>query len=85
MEKQQQGMVPTMVPTMATPNSDAHKDIPGNPSTAKSSATKLNDRSNGKPLRKQRDKSRGHQENANRWCKVQSPIYFLNAPENEMS
>ena len=51
MENQQQGMVPTMVPTMATPNSDAHKDIPGNPSTAKSSATKLNDRSNGKPLR----------------------------------
>lgn len=51
MENQQQGMVPTMVPTMATPNSNAHKDIPGNPSTAKSSATKLNDRSNGKPLR----------------------------------
>jgi hypothetical protein len=35
----------TMAPTMA------HKDIPGNPSTAKSSAVKLNDRSNGKPLR----------------------------------
>ncbi len=35
--------------TMATAN--AHKDIPGNPSTAKSSAVKLNDRSNGKPLR----------------------------------
>jgi Phytanoyl-CoA dioxygenase (PhyH) len=35
----------TMVPTMA------HKDIPGNPSTAKSSAVKLSDRSNGKPLR----------------------------------
>jgi hypothetical protein len=30
---------------------NAHKDIPGNPSTAKSSALKLNDRSNGKPLR----------------------------------
>jgi ectoine hydroxylase-related dioxygenase (phytanoyl-CoA dioxygenase family) len=30
---------------------NAHKDIPGNPSTAKSSFTKLNDRSNGKPLR----------------------------------
>jgi hypothetical protein len=30
---------------------NAHKDIPGNPSTAKSSATQLNDRSNGKPLR----------------------------------
>ncbi|WP_194776881.1 phytanoyl-CoA dioxygenase family protein [Pararhodonellum marinum] len=29
----------------------AHKDIPGNPSTAKSSKTKLNDRSNGKPLK----------------------------------
>ncbi|MEY2646587.1 MAG: hypothetical protein RL158_563, partial [Bacteroidota bacterium] len=28
MENQQQGMVPTMVPTMATPNSAAHKDIP---------------------------------------------------------
>lgn len=30
---------------------NAHKDIPGNPSTAKSSKTKLNDRSNGKPLK----------------------------------
>ncbi|MBL7699306.1 MAG: phytanoyl-CoA dioxygenase family protein [Chitinophagaceae bacterium] len=30
---------------------NAHKEIPGNPSTAKSSALKLNDRSNGKPLR----------------------------------
>ena len=30
---------------------NAHKEIPGNPSTAKSSAQKLNDRSNGKPLR----------------------------------
>ncbi len=39
----------SMQPTMATNN--AHKDIPGNPSTAKSSATKLNDRSNGKPLK----------------------------------
>lgn len=39
----------TMNPTMV-PNS-AHKDIPGNPSTAKSSNVKLNDRSNGKPLR----------------------------------
>lgn len=38
-----------MVPTMQTNNS--HKDIPGNPSTSKSSASKLNDRSNGKPLR----------------------------------
>ena len=30
---------------------NAHKDIPGNPSTAKSSKIKLNDRSNGLPLR----------------------------------
>lgn len=30
---------------------NAHKDIPGNPSTAKSSVEKLNDRSNGQPLR----------------------------------
>ncbi|MEO7214356.1 phytanoyl-CoA dioxygenase family protein [Mucilaginibacter sp.] len=29
---------------------NAHKEIPGNPSTAKSSQVKLNDRSNGKPL-----------------------------------
>lgn len=36
--------------TMA-PNSDAHKDIPGNPSTAKSANIALNDRSNGKPLK----------------------------------
>ncbi len=42
-------MAPTMAPTMMPDN--AHKEIPGNPSTAKSSATKLNDRSNGKPLR----------------------------------
>jgi hypothetical protein len=40
-----QAMAPTMAPT------SAHKDIPGNPSTAKSSNVKLNDRSNGKPLR----------------------------------
>jgi hypothetical protein len=46
---EQQSMQPTMQPTMAANN--AHKDIPGNPSTAKSSATKLNDRSNGKPLK----------------------------------
>ena len=30
---------------------NAHKEIPGNPSTAKSSPVKLNDRSNGNPLR----------------------------------
>jgi len=35
----------TMIPN------NAHKDIPGNPSTAKSSEKKLNDRSNGVPLR----------------------------------
>ena len=35
--------------TMAPAN--AHKEIPGNPSTAKSSQLKLNDRSNGEPLR----------------------------------
>ena len=29
----------------------AHEEIPGNPSTATSSKIKLNDRSNGKPLR----------------------------------
>jgi phytanoyl-CoA dioxygenase PhyH len=39
----------TMVQTMAPNN--AHKDIPGNPSTAKSSAVKFNDRSHGNPLR----------------------------------
>ena len=33
-----------------SPNKN-HKEIPGNPSTATSSALKLNDRSNGKPLR----------------------------------
>ena len=46
---QQQTMAPTMTPTLAPNN--AHKGIPGNPSTAKSSNIKLNDRSNGKPLR----------------------------------
>lgn len=44
-----QTMAATMAPTMIPNN--AHKDIPGNPSTAKSSTIKLNDRSNGKPLR----------------------------------
>jgi hypothetical protein len=38
----------TMV-TMAPAH--AHEDIPGNPSTAKSSNVRLNDRSNGKPLK----------------------------------
>lgn len=42
-----------MTPTLATGMmpGNAYKDIPGNPSTAKSSAVKLNDRSNGKILR----------------------------------
>ncbi|RFS14122.1 phytanoyl-CoA dioxygenase family protein [Emticicia sp. C21] len=54
MELEQQTMIPTMAPTMAViqaKQNEAHKDIPGNPSTATSSAIKLNDRSNGKPLR----------------------------------
>lgn len=54
MELDQQTMIPTMVPTMAPTaptQNNAHKDIPGNPSTATSSAIKLSDRSNGKPLR----------------------------------
>jgi ectoine hydroxylase-related dioxygenase (phytanoyl-CoA dioxygenase family) len=42
-------MAATMAPTMNPEN--AHKEIPGNPSTAKSSELKLNDRSNGKPLK----------------------------------
>jgi len=39
----------TMSPTMIPDN--AHKDIPGNPSTATSSAIKLSNRSNGEPMR----------------------------------
>ncbi len=39
----------TMAPKMGAAN--AHKDIPGNPSTSKSSKVKLNDRGNGEPLR----------------------------------
>src|SRR4051794_31439629 len=46
---EQQTMAATMAPTMAPNN--AHKDIPGNPSTSKSSVEKLNDRSNNQPLR----------------------------------
>ena len=42
MQTEQKTMAQTMAPTM-TPN-NAHKDIPGNPSTAKSSTIKLNDR-----------------------------------------
>ncbi len=38
-------MTPTMIPE------NAHTDIPGNPSTAISSPLKLNDRTNGQPLR----------------------------------
>jgi ectoine hydroxylase-related dioxygenase (phytanoyl-CoA dioxygenase family) len=37
--------------TMQPKTMNAHKEIPGNPSTAKSSAQKLNDRSNGEPLK----------------------------------
>ncbi|MEL6867758.1 MAG: phytanoyl-CoA dioxygenase family protein [Bacteroidota bacterium] len=40
---------PTMTPNRIPNN--AHKDIPGNPSTAKSSKVKLSDRSNGEALR----------------------------------
>jgi len=39
----------TMRATMGA--AQGHKDIPGNPSTSKSSKVRLNDRSNGKPLR----------------------------------
>jgi len=42
-------MTKTMAP--ADQITMAHKEIPGNPSTAKSSQKKLNDRSNGEPLR----------------------------------
>lgn len=45
----EQQTMATMATTMIPDN--AHKDIPGNPSTAKSSTQKLNDRSNGKPLK----------------------------------
>lgn len=40
-----------MAPPMAPAYQSEHKDIPGNPSTARSSSVKLSDRSNGKPLR----------------------------------
>jgi len=49
MEKENKSMAPSMTPSMAPQN--AHKDIPGNPATAKSSRFKLNDRSNGKALK----------------------------------
>ena len=39
----------TMAATIAPAN--AHKDIPGNPSTATTSKIKLSDRNNGEPLR----------------------------------
>jgi len=44
---------PVEIPTMNPqgPPENAYKDIPGNPSTAKSSKIKLNDRSSGQPLR----------------------------------
>ena len=44
-------MTPTMAPTMTPQFDHDHNDIPGNPSTAKSSQAKLSDRSNGQPLR----------------------------------
>jgi len=44
MKKKNKTMAPSMIPN------NEHKDIPGNPSTAKSSKLKLNDRSHGKPL-----------------------------------
>lgn len=47
-------MQPTGTPATMAPAgipANAHKDIPGNPSTATSSKLKLNDRSNGEPLR----------------------------------
>jgi hypothetical protein len=44
-------MAPTMAPTMTPQFDHNHNDIPGNPSTAKSSQAKLSDRSNGQPLR----------------------------------
>lgn len=48
-----QGAKKTMMPTMAVgmQPDNLHKEIPGNPSVAKSSTTKLNDRSDGKALR----------------------------------
>ncbi|MGZ3838197.1 MAG: phytanoyl-CoA dioxygenase family protein [Flavisolibacter sp.] len=46
---EQASITPTMAPSMIPNNT--HKDIPGNPSTASSSKQKLNDRSNGEPLR----------------------------------
>lgn len=45
MNEEKKATMQTMIPN------NAHKDIPGNPSTATSSKIKLNDRSNGKPLR----------------------------------
>ncbi|MCX6215986.1 phytanoyl-CoA dioxygenase family protein [Spirosoma sp.] len=50
METMQPIMTSTGAPVTMIPD-NAHKDIPGNPSTATSSKLSLNDRSNGKPLR----------------------------------
>ncbi len=44
MKESSKSMVPKMIPE------NAHKDIPGNPSTAKSSKSKLNQRLNNEPL-----------------------------------
>ena len=49
MVPQQETMIPTMVPTMQ-PNA-AHKEIPGNPSTATTSVIKLRTSLRGKPLK----------------------------------
>ncbi len=48
-----QGAKKSVMPTMATGMQpvNLHKEIPGNPSVAKNSAIKLNDRSDGKALR----------------------------------
>jgi ectoine hydroxylase-related dioxygenase (phytanoyl-CoA dioxygenase family) len=48
--KTEMNMTPTMAPATMLPH-NAHQDIPGNPSTAMSSHVKLNDRSNGQPLK----------------------------------
>lgn len=45
---QQKTMAATMTPAMTE---NAHKEIPGNPSIAKTANLKLNDRSNGEPLK----------------------------------
>ncbi len=46
----QKTMAPSALSMAPVPPTMAHKEIPGNPSTAKSSQSGLNDRSDGKPL-----------------------------------